>query len=152
MAQCKDCIHFGICKKGFPFADGKGGGWCEDFYTADVAPKSEVERLIGKFECFLCHVTGGRLSKHTYDLGTMESVATDCINETYNEGYGEGYKECARELFDEIYEGCFDQFGYIDYEKLAEERLKSETLISYNYPIQAVIDKVLKEIMEENKK
>lgn len=32
------------------------------------------------------------------------------------------------------------------------ERLKGETLIAYNYPIQAVIDKVLKEIMEENKK
>lgn len=31
MDRCKDCIHFGICKKGFPFADGKGGGWCEDF-------------------------------------------------------------------------------------------------------------------------
>ena len=29
--RCKDCIHFGICKKGFPWADGKGGGWCEDF-------------------------------------------------------------------------------------------------------------------------
>ena len=31
MATCKDCIHFGICKKGFPWADGVGGGWCEDF-------------------------------------------------------------------------------------------------------------------------
>lgn len=31
MSTCKDCLHFGICKKGFPFADGKGGGWCEDF-------------------------------------------------------------------------------------------------------------------------
>lgn len=41
MARCKECLHFGICKKGFPFADGKGGGWCEDFLTADVAPKSE---------------------------------------------------------------------------------------------------------------
>lgn len=74
----------------------------EQSITADVAPKSEVERLIGKFECFLCHATGGRLSKYTYDLGTMESVATDCINETYNDGYGEGYKDCAREIFEEI--------------------------------------------------
>lgn len=40
MARCEECVHFGICKKGFPFADGKGGGWCEDFLTADVAPKS----------------------------------------------------------------------------------------------------------------
>lgn len=38
MARCKDCIHFGICKKGFPWADGKGGGWCEDFKSkADYA-------------------------------------------------------------------------------------------------------------------
>lgn len=29
--SCKECIHFGICKRGFPWADGKGGGWCEDF-------------------------------------------------------------------------------------------------------------------------
>ena len=32
----------------------------------------------------------------------METVATDCINETYNDGYGEGYKECAKEIFAEI--------------------------------------------------
>ena len=31
MTRCKNCIHFGICKKGFPWSDGKGGGWCEDF-------------------------------------------------------------------------------------------------------------------------
>ena len=73
--------------------------------TADVVAKSEVEKIIGKFECFLCHVTGSRLSKHTYDLRTMETVATDCINETYNDGYGEGYKDCAREIFEEI--ECF---------------------------------------------
>ncbi len=74
----------------------------EEVPTADVVPKSEVEKLICKLECLLCHVTGGRLSKHTYDLGTMETVATDCINETYNDGYEEGYKECAREIFAEI--------------------------------------------------
>lgn len=74
----------------------------EEAPTADVVPKSEVEKLICKLECLLCHVTGGRLSKHTYDLATMETVATDCINETYNEGYGEGYKDCATEIFAEI--------------------------------------------------
>lgn len=91
---------------------------------ADVVPRADVDELIGKLECFLCHATGGRLSKHTYDIGTMESVATDCINETYNDGYGEGYKDCAKEIFEEIYEDCFDQFGYIDYEKLAELKKK----------------------------
>lgn len=43
MNSCKDCIHFGICKKGFPWADGKGGGWCEDF-------KSKVDHV----EVVLC--------------------------------------------------------------------------------------------------
>ncbi len=33
MDSCIDCVHFGICEKGFPFADGKGGGWCEDFMS-----------------------------------------------------------------------------------------------------------------------
>ena len=32
--------------------------------------------------------------------------------------------EVAREIFEEIYEDCFDQFGYIDYEKLAELKKK----------------------------
>lgn len=73
--------------------------------TADVVPKSEVDKIICKLECLLCHATGGRLSKHTYDLGTMETVVTDCINETYNDGFGEGYKECAREIFEAIERG-----------------------------------------------
>lgn len=70
--------------------------------SADVVPKSEVEKIIGKFECFLCHVTGGRLSKYTYDLRTMETVATDCINETYNDGYAEGGREVAMEFIDAV--------------------------------------------------
>lgn len=32
--------------------------------------------------------------------------------------------EVAMEIFAEIYEDCFDQFGYIDYEKLAELKKK----------------------------
>ena len=96
-----------------------------DVPTADVVPKSEVERLIGKFECFLCHATGGRLSKYTYDLGTMESVATDCINETYNDGYGEGYKDCARGILAELETKapffCENQIAYEHFnEELAE--------------------------------
>jgi hypothetical protein len=70
--------------------------------TADVVPKSEVENLIYKLECLLCHATDGKLSKHTYDLGTMETVVTDCFNETYNDGYGEGYKDCAMDIFAEL--------------------------------------------------
>lgn len=32
--------------------------------------------------------------------------------------------EVAREIFEEIYEDCFDQFGYINYEALAERKKK----------------------------
>jgi hypothetical protein len=32
--------------------------------------------------------------------------------------------EVAREIFEEINEDCFDQFGYIDYEALAELKKK----------------------------
>ena len=84
--------------------------------SADVVPKSEVEEIIGKFECLLCHATGGRLSKYTYDLRTMETVTTDCINETYNDGFAEGHKECAREIFEEIEKIILDN-TYPDFDK-----------------------------------
>ena len=103
---CGECINYDWkkhkCKIGCNDDSNAQAPFYGDCPLPDVVPKSEVEKLICKLECLLCHVTGGRLSKHTYDLGTMETVATDCINETYNDGYGEGYKECAREIFEEI--------------------------------------------------
>ena len=78
----------------------------ENAPTADVAPRAEVEELIYKLEYLLCHSTGGRLSKHTYDLRTMETVVTDYINESYSEGVEDGYKygtaEVAGEIFEEL--------------------------------------------------
>lgn len=74
----------------------------EQMPTADVVPREEVDKLIYKLECLLCHATFGRLSKHTYDLRTMETVVTDCMNETYNEAVAYGYKNCAAEIFEEI--------------------------------------------------
>lgn len=76
----------------------------EDALSLINRQKAEIDNLIYKLECLLCHVTGSRLSKHSYALRTMETVATDCINETYNDGYGEGYKDAAREIFAEIEE------------------------------------------------
>lgn len=70
----------------------------EDAPTADVAPRAEVEELIYKLECLLCHATGGKLSKHTYDLKTMETAVTDYINESYSDGMA----EVAKEIFEEI--------------------------------------------------
>jgi hypothetical protein len=72
--------------------------------TADVAPRAEVDELIYKLECLLCHATGGKLSKYTYDLKTMETVVTDYINESYSEGVEDGYKDGAAEVAMEIFE------------------------------------------------
>lgn len=63
-----------------------------------VVPRAKYEKLIYKLECLLCHATGNKLSKHTYDLRTMESVVTDYLNDTYSEGMGDGYKSCAEEI------------------------------------------------------
>lgn len=70
--------------------------------TADVAPRAEVDELIYKLECLLCHATGGKLSKHTYDIRTMELAVTDYINEVYSEGM----TESARNIFYLIEDEC----------------------------------------------
>jgi hypothetical protein len=69
---------------------------------ADVAPRAEVEGIIYKLECLLCHATGSKLSKHTYDLRTMETAVTDYINESYDEGYRDAKSEVAREIFADV--------------------------------------------------
>lgn len=109
--------------------------------TADVVPKSEVAELICKLECLLCHVTGGRLSKHTYDLATMETVATYCINETYNDGYGEGYKDCATEIFEEI-KKIIEKYHGECYE--FEDGDECDTAITYISYISVDIDELKK--------
>ena len=68
--------------------------------TADVAP--EVEQLIYKLECLLCHATGNRLSKHTYDLRTMESAVTDYVEKCCDEARAEAKDEVANEIFAEF--------------------------------------------------
>jgi hypothetical protein len=57
MATCKDCIHKKVCDNlishGLPWKDGKypAEDFCDLFKnTADVAPKSEVECLLGEIE------------------------------------------------------------------------------------------------------
>lgn len=76
----------------------------EDAPIADVVPRDEYEALIYKLECLLCHATGGKLSKHTYDLRTMETVVNDYINESCDEGFEALELEVAREIFEEIEE------------------------------------------------
>lgn len=72
--------------------------------SADVAPRAEVEELIHKLECLLCHATGSKLSYHTYTLSTMENAVTDYIQECCDEAYDEAREEVAREIFEEIKE------------------------------------------------
>ena len=88
--------------------------------TADVVPKSEVDELIYKLECLLCHATGGRLSKHTYDLRTMETAVTDYINESYSDGKA----EIAKEIFEEIDRVCIDTFGNFNHRVFADLKKK----------------------------
>lgn len=71
-------------------------------YFQEVAPRAELDEVVYKLECLLCHATGSKLSKHTYDLKTMETNVTDYINESYSEGYEEGKADVAREIFEGI--------------------------------------------------
>lgn len=61
--------------------------------TPDPAASREVEQLIYKLECLLCHATGNRLSKHTYDLRTMESAVTDYVERCCDEARAEAKSE-----------------------------------------------------------
>ena len=54
--------------------------------------RKKYEEVIYKLECLLCHATGGRLSKHTYPLRTMEMAVTDYIE-----------KCCEEAVMDEVY-------------------------------------------------
>lgn len=42
----------------------------------------------------------------------------------YDDGYKDGKRDVAKAIFGDIYEDCFDQFGYINYEALAELKKK----------------------------
>ena len=71
----------------------------EHFADKTIEKQSaEIDDLINKLECLLCHATGGRLSKHTYPLKVMETEVTDAMNGNYNQGYDDGIKEFAERL------------------------------------------------------
>ena len=64
----------------------------------DGLQKAEIEGLIEKIESLLCHASGGKLSKHTYPLKTMEISVSDNMSESYDEGYNDGIKDFAEEV------------------------------------------------------
>ena len=64
--------------------------------------RKKYDEVVYKLEALLCHATGGKLSKSTYTLQTMESVVTDYIQESCDEASIEGGKTTAEEIFAEI--------------------------------------------------
>ena len=69
--------------------------------TADVVSKSEVDRL-----------------EQAYNARLAKDIETNA------DFIKHAKAEVARGIFEEIYEDCFDQFGYINYESLAELKKK----------------------------
>ena len=105
--EIKGCeIPFGSRANGKGIAYGTTLGlksaisFAETLSTADVAPKSEVEKL------------------EVYIDDLNDSKEHLCVM------LEEAKADVAREIFEEIYEDCFDQFGYINYEALAELKKK----------------------------
>ena len=113
VVRCKDCVYFKqsvspLCPNAtaficdFPYGLQKNvsekdfcchGEKLDSDATPDPAASREVEQLIYKLECLLCHATGNRLSKHTYDLRTMESAVTDYVERCCDEARAEAKSE-----------------------------------------------------------
>lgn len=107
MAQCKDCIHYGLCKI---YSDFIRNHDCELFVgKADVVPKREVETLAKEVD---------RLSQVV--------LYNDSVTEMKVE---EAKQEIAREIFEEI-DGITDLvakglIGELEfYDKIAELKKK----------------------------
>ena len=60
--------------------------------------QAEIDQLIYKLECLLCHSTGGKLSKYTYSLETMYSAVDDEVQDCCEEIRAEAIKEFAEKL------------------------------------------------------
>lgn len=73
----------------------------ENAPTADVVPKSEVERL-----------------ENTYSRAVRKADKKAIV------AIQNAKQEVAREIFEAINEDCFDQFGYFEYEAYAELKKK----------------------------
>lgn len=92
---------------------------CRDTLLRDAldlinSQKAEIEELIYKLECLLCHATDGKLSKHTYDLKTMEVAVTDAYNEMYTDGYNEGESEARKEFAERLKNSFCTSKEYLD--------------------------------------
>ena len=104
-------------------------------YISYVVPKSEVEALqeaLSKAEADVKNYM--KIAEYQQSLSVkryheIKRLKEDVerlqdINERDVENIRLAKAEVTREIFEEIYEDCFDQFGYIDYEALAELKKK----------------------------
>lgn len=60
--------------------------------------EEELEETVCKLECLLCHGTGGKLSKSSYTLKTMETAVTDYVQECCDEERKEAVRTFVSEL------------------------------------------------------
>ena len=109
MARCEECLHFEVCEALEQF-----NGLMKvppihcGFYkpTADVAPKSEVDW------------------HREAELNAQRIIELEAEKDALIKNYAECMKNYAREFFEDIYEDCFEQYGYIDNEAIAELKKK----------------------------
>lgn len=57
----------------------------------------DYEEVVYKLECLLCHATGNRISKHTYNLSVMERAVCDHITDVCNETVQAALEESRKE-------------------------------------------------------
>lgn len=117
MSTCKDCIHYDVCealeKNGIKKVSPTQCGCYKP--TDDVVPKSEYDKTILLLEEEIAEL------KNSIFPSYWQAVSED---EAIKIGREYGRAEAASEIFAEIYEDCFDQFGYLNYEALAELKKK----------------------------
>lgn len=73
--------------------------------------RSEIDNLVYKLECLLCHATGNKLSKHTYDLRTMELAVNDYVEKCCDEARSEAKSKVIDEFASELKEYLDDTYS-----------------------------------------
>lgn len=101
MAICKDCIHNFVCKYGENRANGGycTGEKCKQYHSADVVPKSEVDRLETEIRLLTENSISAKYPCHV--LCSKGLFLTKSLEE-YDELLADISSEVAREIFAEI--------------------------------------------------
>ena len=93
--------------------------------TADVVPKSEVDRLVDKW------IGSGELTPDEKTLRLIEALRDEArryeryyFNHEYDKLIAEAKSEVAREIFEEIERMCIDTFGNFNHRVFAELKKK----------------------------